>query len=473
MNSRVIIVSLFALAALLRLHNAWAALPLSGFDGPYHAAYIGIIHLDGRIPLSHESWSTYHPPLYYGLSALVWKLLPASVGPRGVLMALRLVNVLAGLAIGLAVFRSARLLFPDRPAVADYATAVALFLPMLVGQSSVIGNEVLTAALSAWALWLLLRCLAEPQSLGLLLGLGAIAGLAVLTKFNALAVLGAAGSVLLLRGFREEGRRLAALRAPALLACAAIAVSGGYFARNIYHYGVPLRLEVDISAEVMTRQGYGESRALGSYVSLRPDVLLDLADRSLRVRGAAVWPAIFGSVWFDLHGSQVSVQSLWGTRFARLLFLCGAVWTAFTLLGIAEFARRRPASSAPLGGTALALVASFALAGLIALSYEVATFSVLKGTLLSPGVAAFAIWAGLGCDIASRRGIAAARAVRGFVAFFIAAVVAIFWVGWLASTGVSPAVFYVKAFSDPPTRRVLEYFVYEKPLQSIEFYESL
>ena len=94
MSQSAVLVSLFALAAILRLHNAWVALPLSGFDGLYHAAYIGILHLDGRIPLSHESWSTYHPPLYYGLSALVWKLLPASAGPRTVLVALRLVNVL-------------------------------------------------------------------------------------------------------------------------------------------------------------------------------------------------------------------------------------------------------------------------------------------------------------------------------------------------------------------------------------------
>ena len=464
MSSRAAIVSIFAMAALLRLHNAWAALPLSGFDAPYHAAYIGIIHLDGRIPLSHESWSTYHPPLYYGLSAVVWKLLPESVGPQGVLFALRLVNVLAGLSIGLAVFRSSQLLFPGRRAVAGYATAVALFLPMLVGQSSVIGNEVLTAALSAWALWLLLRCLAEPESLRLLLALGGTVGLAILTKFNAFAVLGAAGATLLVRGFQLEGRRIAALRAPAILACAAIAVSGSYFARNIYHYGAPLLLEVDVSADVMVRQGYGKTRPLGSYVSLRPDVLLDPADRSPRVRGA-VWPAIFGSVWFDLHGSQVSVQSFWGTRFARLLFVCGAVFTLFTLLGVAALARGRLASAVPLGCLALTLVAAFALAGLLTLTYKVATFSVLKGSLLSPAVAPFAIWAGVGCCAAGRRGIAEARAVLGFVAFFIATVVAIFWVGWLASTGVSPAVFSVMAYTDPPTDRVLQYFLYKKPLQ--------
>jgi len=470
MSHTKILAALFALAAVLRLHNAWAALPLSGFDGLYHAAYIGIIHLDGRIPLSHESWSTYHPPLYYGLSAIVWKLIPESFGPRGVLIGLRLVNVLAGLSIGLAVVRSARLLFPDRLAIASYAAAVVLFLPMLVGPSSVIGNEVLSAALCAFTVWLLLRCLAEPSSARWLLALGATAGLAILTKFNALAILGAAGSVLLLRGFREEGARLAALRAPAIVACAALAISGGYFARNVYHYGAPLLLEVDISADVMARQGYGKPRPLGDYVSLRPDVLLDPADRSPRVRGA-VWPAIFGSVWFDLHGSQVSVQSFWGTRFARVLFLCGAVWTVFTGVGIAALARRRLTSPVPLGNLVLALVVVFTLAGFLTLTYKVATFSVLKGALLSPGVAAFAIWAGVGCDVASRRSVALARSVRGFAAFFIATALAIFWVGWLASTGVSPAVFAVQAFSDPPTQRTLQYFLYEKPLRPLELYK--
>ena len=170
---------------MLRVHNAWVTPPLAGFDGPYHAAYIGIIFLEGRWPLSQESWSTFHPPLYYALSALVWKLLPDGLGPHAVLFWLRMLNVAAGLAIGFAVQRSARLLFPQRPRVEIYAVGLALFLPMLIGPSSELGNEMLAAAFCALAVPLWLRCLQEPDSRRRALALGAVLGLAVLSKLNA------------------------------------------------------------------------------------------------------------------------------------------------------------------------------------------------------------------------------------------------------------------------------------------------
>ena len=75
MRSDRIALALLGLAAILRLHGAWTAPPLSGFDGPYHGGYIGAIVWDGRLqpPLDF----TNHPPLYYAVSAALWKLLPA------------------------------------------------------------------------------------------------------------------------------------------------------------------------------------------------------------------------------------------------------------------------------------------------------------------------------------------------------------------------------------------------------------
>ena len=50
-----------------------------------------------------------------------------------------------------------------------------------------------------------------------------------------------------------------------------------------------------------------------------------------RVEGA-VWPVTFASVWFDIHGSVIRVQSEWGMRFARILFGFGAVISGLSLL---------------------------------------------------------------------------------------------------------------------------------------------
>ena len=46
MARKLIVAGLFASAAILQVHNAWVALPLSGFDGPGHATYIGILHFE-------------------------------------------------------------------------------------------------------------------------------------------------------------------------------------------------------------------------------------------------------------------------------------------------------------------------------------------------------------------------------------------------------------------------------------------
>ena len=464
---RAVLFCLFAAASVLRLHNAWVTPPLAGFDGPYHAAYIGIIHLEHRWPLSQESWSTFHPPLYYALSALIWSLLPDRLGPHAVLFCLRLLNVAAGLAIGFAVQRSARRLYPQRPWVAVHASGLALFLPMLIGPSAELGNEMLTAALCALAVPVWLGCLEEPDSRGRALGLGALLGLALLCKLNAAAVIAAVGSILIARGLQTRGLRLAALEVPALVGVTALLVSGVYFARNLAYYGKPFLTEVALSAQVMAPSGYGESREIWTYLRLTPDVLLDPTDRSPRVEGA-VWPVTFASVWFDLHGSVIRVQSPWGMRFARILFGYGAVITALSLLGFAAMFTRRTEPAVPLGAAALLSLALFCLASYVAFTRQVATFSTLKGTLLAPGVAAFAIAAGLGGDLLARQSKVAALALAALGASFVLAVGAIFWVGWLAPTGVTPAVFALQAYSDEPTRRVARYFIWGQPLETPE-----
>ncbi|MDB4433169.1 glycosyltransferase family 39 protein [bacterium] len=452
------IVGLFALAAVLRLHNAWAALPLSGFDGPFHAAYVGIIHYEGRLPSPYESWSTFHPPLYYALCALLWDILPTSLDSRGVLFALRAINVAAGLGVGLAVWASARLLLPARPAVALYATAVALFLPMVVAPSSLLGNEFLAMALSALAVLLLLRTMAAPRPLWYAAILGAVLGLAVLSKISALVVLAAAVIALSLRGRRYGDLRPPAWKAPAVVGLAFLLVTAWYFAGNLARHGVPVVTEVENSVELMAEQGFGSPRPLRAYVSLRPDILLNPADRSPRATGA-VWPVTFATIWFDVHGTMIRVRSVWAKRFSRALFTCGAVITAIASVGLAAVLAGRTRLAVPFGALALVILAALSVASYVAFTYRVATFSVLKGTYLAPGLVPFALFAGIGFDALAARGEWASRLLRVFLAVFVLAVVCISWSGWLAPQKVNPAQLYLQAYSDAPSQRVFEYFV--------------
>jgi hypothetical protein len=338
---------------------------------------------------------------------------------------------------------------------------------MLIAPSSELGNEMLAASLCALAVPLWLRSLLQPESRARALALGVVLGLALLSKLNASAAVAAVGLILIARGVQTRGVRLAALEIPALVGAAALLVSGVYFARNLAYYGKPFLTEVALSAQVMAPSGYGASREIASYLRLTPDVLLDPSDRSPRVEGA-VWPATFASVWFDLHGSVIRVQSDWGKRFARILFGFGAAISALALLGFAAMLGRRAVPAVPLGASALIALGLVCLANYVVFTRQVATFSTLKGTLLAPGVTAFAIAVGLGCDLVARRGRAARLALAGLGAAFLLAVGAIFWVGWLAPTGVTPAVFSLQAYSDPPTRRVAGYFIWGRPLDARE-----
>ena len=448
---------LLLVACVLRVHNAWVAPAFSGFDGPFHASYIGILHFEQRLPLPDEGWSTFHPPLYYAVCAIIWRLLPSSVDPHTALFAMRLVNVAAGLAIGLAVQRIARLLLPASPWTAVAAAAIALFLPMHVGPSSRIGNEMLAAMLSIWAVLLLLRCLREPDAIRRVLPLGCVLGLAALTKFSALVVLGVAALALAARGWRAHGARVAALRPSVVLGLVALLVSGAYFARNVYHYGTPIVIQVPIVAKFMERQGYGPPRSLGAYLSLRPDILLDPTDRAARTLDA-VWPVTFATAWYDIHGATLDLHSVWGMRFARILFACGGAVSLFALLGLLAFAVGRVRFAVPLGGAVLVGLGLATLASYVGFTYRVATYSALKASYMSPALPAFAVFAALGMARVAAHGRAVAAVVGAFALLFVGSVTAIFWSGWLAPMVLNPAHFYVRAYADEPTWRVFEHF---------------
>lgn len=458
-TTRLVVAGLFALAVLLRLHDAWVALPLSGFDGPFHAANIGIMRFQGRLPLPDDGWfASFHPPVYYAVSALAWLALPRQLDPHSVLFVLRLVNVAAEIALAGAVLASARILIPGRPWVAVYAVALVLFIPMHMGPSFLIGNEILAAAFSAIAMYLLLRSLAEPRSRSLAALLGGVLGLAVLTKLSALVVVATCGVVLLLRAQQEADWRGPAFRNVVIVGLTVCLVSGWYFVRNVLHFGTPIVMQTEIASRAMKKQGYGPTRPAGDYLSFRIEMLLDPSSRSPQSK-RSVWSATFASTWFDSYGTTLRVQSRWGIRFSRILFACGAILTVMTFVGSFALVRRRVHCPIPVGPGALFLLAFLTVASYVAFTYRVATFSALKGSYLSPALLAFAILSAVGLDATAGWTRHAGKAVRSFMLCFIVAATAISWVGWLAPLIFNPADYYIRAYRNAATQCVYEFFV--------------
>jgi hypothetical protein len=211
-------------------------IPLAvGFDARHHVAYMSYLLEERALPLAADGWSTFHPPLFHAVSALV-----AALADSGA--ALKLIPFFSGLGIVWAAYRLARRLFPGDVPVNTFAVVFAATLPVNLYSACYFSNEVLHAFLASVALLgttsLLLARRVDPGRLALL---GAVFGLAALVKFSVLVVLPVAFVFLACRiiaidrtALRGAAARLAAFAAAFLL------VAGWFYARNWLHYGTPI-----------------------------------------------------------------------------------------------------------------------------------------------------------------------------------------------------------------------------------------
>ena len=223
-------------------------LPLHvGMDAAAHYQYVRFIAEQGALPFAPDGAQRFQPPLFYLLAAPVFAALTRLLEPETARMALRLLPMLAGLALVEIGYRSAALLFPERRDLRLVATLVGGLLPMGLYMSQSVGNEPLAACLTALVVLGVFRMLVEPAGAsparrGALLG--AVFGAAVLTKVTVL-LLAPALALALLWAHQEraepggEAGVRPALASLAAFGLAAVAVSGWYFVRNWIELGVP------------------------------------------------------------------------------------------------------------------------------------------------------------------------------------------------------------------------------------------
>jgi hypothetical protein len=156
-----------------------------------------------------------------------------------------------------AVYRSARLVIPNRRSFAVGATAAVAFVPGILFINGAVNNDNLAATLSALALLVSVRMVRDGASVRRALTLGVLLGLALLSKVGTLAVwpgaaLALASAVVLSpeRHLPVEGGRAVAVRPgglvlrwlgwSALSFGTAVALAAAWLARNWRLYGDPL-----------------------------------------------------------------------------------------------------------------------------------------------------------------------------------------------------------------------------------------
>ena len=205
------------------------------YDEPSHWATVLFYATSGRMPELGEPGATYEAqmgPVYYVLASVVVRLTPSS-DPVVQAQVLRLIGVALMPVLVLMTARIARQLNP-RPVVAVVAAALVATVPLLGAVGGSIQNDYLTFVLVAAALLSGIRLLRnQAASWGGHLAFGALIGLAVLTKVNAVALVPAALLGYLVSAVSCRVRLIWLTSAGVGL----VVTCGWWFARNLLVYG--------------------------------------------------------------------------------------------------------------------------------------------------------------------------------------------------------------------------------------------
>jgi hypothetical protein len=219
---------------------------------------------------------SHHPPLYYALAALVSRWVPVAedvyyspaTNPfwayrywesgqdnknqylhgtdeefpfRGISLAVYLMrwfSVLVGLGVVYLTYRMGRTVWPGRPGLALGGAVLVAFNPQFLYLSGSVGNDVAAALASAAVLLTLISMLASGFTVPRAAVIGLLFGLALLTKFNLVAILAVIELTLLVVALRDRDWRPLVSGNLVILSVAA-AVSGWWFIRNQLLYGEP------------------------------------------------------------------------------------------------------------------------------------------------------------------------------------------------------------------------------------------
>lgn len=353
--------------------GAFVRLPLAfGFDAPHHLRYVERLRATGALPLPADDWSSYHPPLFYALSALAAALADAAGAARE--PALKLLPAAAGFAhAGLALVLVRRLL-PAQPGAAAVAVLLAGLLPMNLVTASHFSNESLHGALAALALVLAVGALLDPAgpSVRRLAAFSTALGLAALAKFTALALALVAGAALAARTFaRVPGARARAVRLAAL-ALPALAVCGWFYARNAALYGRPVVGNWDLPGPGRAWWSPPGFHTCAYYLSFGAALA-----RPFLSGVASFWDCVYTTLWGDglLSGRIAwSARPPWSPAWMAAGMLLALPATALVGWGLARAGAR--ALGDPDGGRRAAFGLLVAVVGAFGFALVYATLSL-------------------------------------------------------------------------------------------------
>ena len=156
----------------------------------------------------------------------------------------RVVNLLFGALTVWLTWATARVIWPARPALAAGSAAFVAFNPMFLYLAAAINNDVIAAAAGAAVIYACVRLLRDERGLSWRWGaiLGALYGLALLSKFNLAAIIVVIEAAVTWVAWRRgQWRQWVVVNL--LIVGVATLLSGWWFGRNMLLYGEPTGIE--------------------------------------------------------------------------------------------------------------------------------------------------------------------------------------------------------------------------------------
>ncbi len=327
-------------------------------------------HLERLDEIQYED---HHPPLYYLLASLVFKL------RDGDLIALRLFSVALGAGVVFLGYELARRLLPGKPHAALAVMALVAFLPQHLHILASVNNDALAWLLAAGTLLALTRYLLDDMPAW---QLGILVGLALLTKTTAyfLALL-----VPLAIWLKQRTKREALWRELAIFFVVACLIGGPWWLRNVVEYGLPDFLGLAAHDRVVADQ---------------PRSADYLAEHGLANYLARSSSTTFKSFWGQFGWMALPLDSVlggWLYRSFALLSLAGLTGALLSLRSSWHRVSERPLMSNRARQVWLVMLAAFILVALQFVYYNL-EFLQWQGRYFFPALLPIALCLAVGAD---------------------------------------------------------------------------
>ena len=275
-------------AAAAALYTTSLLDPAEGYDGAAFVRYAETLRAEGRLPTEAESYEFTAPPAYPALAVALSRAAEA-VGAGVSWVPGQLLSIAWMLGLIGVTWLLARELWPSCPLLWALAASATAGLPVVVRLGAMFHPETQFAFLASLALLLAVRARRGGWAARAGIPLGAVLGLAALTRPTAAVVIVSISAVVL-----ASGRR-AALRFAGVALVVCLLVAGPWWLRQSVRYGNPLRSNLD-------RYILADGQPRSFYASLP---LEDVVLRPYRPHFAGeLLPQVHADIWSDWFGAR-------------------------------------------------------------------------------------------------------------------------------------------------------------------------